>query len=57
MQTVIYKFNSYQIVNITSDEVSFASIEDDEDFCPLSFFEQTESGRKALEKYRMQEIA
>ena len=53
MQTVIYKFNSYQIVKITSDEVSFSSIEEDEDFCPLSFFEQTESGREALEKFRM----
>lgn len=52
MQTVIYKFNSYQIVKITSDAVEISDVQDDEDFCPLPFFEHTEEGKKALEIYK-----
>lgn len=40
------------IVRITSDNISISDVENDEDFCPLSFFEQTEDGRKALENFK-----
>ena len=48
MQTVIYKMNDGSIVRITSEEISFSDLKDDEDFCLLSFYEQTEDGRKLL---------
>ena len=51
MQTVIYKLSTNKIVRITSDNVGISNIKNDEDFCPLSFFEQTEDGRKHLEEY------
>lgn len=47
----LYKLNSNKIVRITTENISLSDIKEDEDFCPISFFEQTEDGRKELERY------
>lgn len=51
MKTVVYKMNSNKIVRITEENISFKDIEEDEDYCPLRFFEETEEGEQRLEEY------
>jgi hypothetical protein len=47
---VIYKMFDNSIVRIT-EKVTLADLKDDEDFCPLSFYQNTEDGRKLLETF------
>lgn len=51
MKTIVYKMSDGSIVRI-ADEVLLSDLKDDEDFCPLSFYEQTEDGRKLLETFK-----
>jgi hypothetical protein len=46
--------NSNKIVRITESEITFSDIEDDEDFCPFSYFQSTEDGRKKLKEFYTQ---
>jgi ferredoxin-like protein FixX len=51
MKTVIYYVSDNSIHHITDEDVDITTVADHLDFCPIDFYENTESGRKLLEEY------
>lgn len=51
MKTVIYEIATNKIINITEDDVDFSQLPDNQDGCPISFFEQTDNGKTKLDNY------
>jgi hypothetical protein len=51
MKTVIYNIQTNEIINITEDNVDFSKLPNNQDGCPISFFEQTDDGKKHLANY------
>lgn len=51
MTTVIYLTKTNEIINITTDDIDISKLPEDQDACPISFFEQTDDGRTHLVNY------
>lgn len=51
MKTVIYYVSDNSILDIIDGDIDITTISDNLDFCPISYYENTESGRKHLEDY------
>ena len=45
MKSVIYKINTFEVVRV-AENVKFDDIEDDEDFMPISLWNQSEDKEK-----------
>lgn len=53
---VIYKSNTLQIVKLTDEEPSFASINDDEDFDLVRNWKQVVNHSKSIDNYLLANI-
>jgi hypothetical protein len=46
MKTVIYKFNTLEVVRVVEEEVCITSLKDDEDMMPAELWNQSSSVEK-----------